>query len=310
MRRLLPLLCVLSCAKAPDSIDREPAPESIKALFSEAEDRLEASFLEAGQVVSRHPDGTPEHQGDSLIWTGMYLGVASCDKGQASENALLNMLHATGGALERFHPLPDEYLNNPASMDGALGLYWGVANRVARCPETRQVWLDAMALHASYLEGNNGRLNGSHAARLVPEFDLVLDRLVGHLAGTGGGRNPPKLNRLLLESIGWATATVASRKSGFRIHLVLLALQTLEASGETLPKTGWATLCQVTKKADMPTLDAWCGRGGLLDYIDSFKYNEWEMRLQRAGAWEQPDGNGLATPGLDLLVAIRQAYTL
>ncbi len=61
---------------------------------------------------------------------------------------------------------------------------------------------------------------------------------------------------------------------------------------------------------DIPLIDHKCGRGDLKGWIDAFKFNEWEYRHQRSGKWEQPDGDGDETPGLDLITAIRAAYDI
>lgn len=296
---------VTACAKAPPSTTKDPADSQIQHAFVAAEKRLATEFLENGWVVSRHQDGTPDHQGDSLIWTGLWLGAASCEAGNSSEQALLGSIRELGGGIRRYPGIDD------ASLDGALGLYRGIIERVKRCPDSRQAWLDVMTLHLNYVESNDGRLTPNSNSRLIPEFDYVLVRLLGNLSGSGdSGRDNNRLNRLMGESVAWATAVVASHKSAFRIHLVLLALQTLEAVGETIPPDGRNTLCAATRGVNMPTLDQWCGEHTLSAWIDAYKHNEWEYRHQRAGKWETPDGNGLQTPGLDVLVAIRQAYSL
>ena len=49
------------------------------------------------------------------------------------QETLVAMMTEQEGALLRFSPLPDKYAGNEASLDGAIGLYRGVADMIDRC---------------------------------------------------------------------------------------------------------------------------------------------------------------------------------
>lgn len=70
-----------------------------------------------------------------------------------------------------------------------------------------------------------------------------------------------------------------------------------------------ASFCDAAKGARIADLEHWCGREGLGEFIQAFKFDEWEYRFQRA-TWETPDGkHNLYTPGLDLIRAIKLKYS-
>lgn len=303
MQRLLLLLTLAGCAKAPARPEpSEPTP-AVRALYAEASQRLTSGFLEGGWVVSRTSEGEPRHQGDSLIWSGLSLYALSCEDGAQVEDALLRMLGEGGGGLVRFPGL-----DKPVSMDGALGLYRGAADRIQRCPGSREKWAPAVQKHLAYVSASNGRL-GPEGATLAGDFGYVLD-LLGEWLDVGAPADSERAGGLAAQASAWALATVATKSSAYRIHLGLLAFETTEALGADVPEDGRNGFCQTSREAALPGVEWWCGREqALYAFIDGFKYDEWEMRLQR-GAWESPDGNGLRTPGLDILVALRTAYQL
>lgn len=271
MKHCLFLLFALACA--PREILREAAPDGAYARFLEAETRLLNMTEPHGWVVSRHQDGTIEHTGDSLLWTGMALGVLTCQGGNAPKSALTEMLAA--GKLFR-HPAEP---TRAVSLDGQLGFLWGVTKRHERCG-------DGAPLLQLYRPDNLGA------------FHVVLEKARYDL-GIGPNPDPDSMRGLPTLVAGWAAAVVAKRAAAYRIHLGWLALSVLGDPG--------AGLCAVTARAGMPLINSFCGRDSLGPWIDAFEYNRYEYALQRA-KWESEDGSGLETPGLDLLVALRTAY--
>lgn len=306
MKIILTSLLLMACAKAPEADDPVPAPPTIEERFDAAQDRIVADFLENGWIVSRGTNGEAEHTGDSLIFTGIWLGAADCDAGNASETMLQDTIERNGGALVRYEPME----GNAASLDGALGLYNGIGDRIIRCPASIPRWRDVMLIHKQFLEDHHGRLHGDpNAGQLVPEFDYVLDLLLARLsADSGGGFDGRRLARLMAESTAWALGVQATHAAAFRVHLAFLAFTAVENLGQTVNPQGRDGFCAATAGIDMPTVDQWCGRGDLAAWIDDFTPNLWQYRHERSGAWENPDGRSLLTPGLDYLVAIRRAY--
>lgn len=299
---LLALAWISACSAEP-----KPEPDEITdaaiTTYNDASERLVREFLEAGQVVSRAEDGSARHFGDSLLWTGMAIGVLPCRLIRPLEDALIANIEANAGHVVRFQPLPDVYRGGrEASLDGVLGLWWGVARLAKRCGIGPH-WAHAFGLHLDAIERTREVYPG--AAPVVPWFDVVLEHLA-HSAGLRG--SPSSADRLALgaQVAGWATAVRASKAAGYRIHLGWLALTAIEEAGGDVDSSR-DLFCGATDGVGMVLIDHWCGRDGLPAFIASFEFNAWEYFLQRA-PWESADGNGLKTPALDLLVALTAQY--
>lgn len=255
-----------------------PAPDPVVAQFREAELRLLELTDPPGWVVSRTTDGQVRHTGDSLLWTGMALGTLTCSEGDTVEDALTAMLES--GKIYR-HPNEQD---RAVSLDGELGLLWGIAKRAERCPESKDHWARVIELY----EPQN----------LGASFDVVLGA-VRYRLGLDAAPGLARVDGLANLVAGWAALVVAKKAAGYRIHLGWLALGTVGNKG--------AAFCAATPGAGMDLINLFCGRGELFPWIDAFEYNRWEYHHQRA-KWESEDGNGLVTPGLDLLVALRETY--
>jgi hypothetical protein len=279
-----------------------PSPE-IVAKYNEAVDRvLDERFTPLGWVVSRQSDGSAEHLGDSLIWTGMLLGTLPCERAAKVSAALRKMIGDERGGLYRYPTLPDD-----VSQDGALGFYWGLARHLKRCPAEKEAWLKPMRLHQSL---GAFELNRDSTAQLLPEFNYAQDITFSSL-GLGDQPSSFRLSTLATEGKIAALDAKLRERACFRVHITLLAMDTAEVLGDSVPQTARDEFCATTKGMELPSVDHFCGRGDeLLKFIDAFKEDEWEMRLQRCPAWESPDGDGSATPGVDLLVALTLAYGL
>jgi hypothetical protein len=303
MALVLTLFLALSaCSKEPAERTTSQPSDDAQSSFVAAEDRLVSRFLEDGWVVSRHADGSPEHQGDSLLFTGIALGTLDCAHKHDVEWALAKMLEDLGGGLYR-HPS----LSQKVSLDGALGLYFGLATG-KKCPDSMVEWGHHLLLHRNYLHAHSMKLNEQDSAQLVPEFDYVLDLLASSL-GVADQPDDAQARSLETEVSAWALGVKARKAACYRVHLGWLTLRSLEALGK-LSQRGRADFCGVTDGMDLPVIDHWCGRGDLQGWIAGFQENQWEFRHQRCGGWEKPDGQGLETPGLDLLVAMKAAYNL
>lgn len=274
--RYIVILCLFSLIACGHKPPTDPPHPTFPIPISEAIARF-SSMADAGWVVSRWDDGRAERVGDSLIWTGIAMAALPCADGEPYEAALQQMLTSTGGHLYRHPSLPSEW-----SLDGALGLYYGVSERVKRCNSA--TWGPLMVQHAAAVE-------------LPPRFDVVRSALIAEL---GAGPAPSEHDRgeLGTEVAAWALADVVTRSAAFRLHLGFLALSVVDA-----PK-GKAAFCGAIGRAKMPLLDHFCGKGGLAEWTAAFHYDAWEYAHQRSPAWETPDGApGLHTPALDYLLA-------
>jgi hypothetical protein len=296
---LLVASSLLSCAKAPAKEAETEPSAAVRARYLEASERLKRDFIDEGFVVSRNAEtGAPEHVGDALIWTGVALFALPCDLGNELDNAAIAMVDELDGGLYRHPKLPDA-----VSMDGALGLYFGVASRVARCPGARERWADPMGKHLAFVRENGGLLNRKSTSRLELHFDAPLYALVG----------VPDAHRqadMEKEAAAWALAVKVKHAACFRVNLGYLALRTIEEAGGAVTDSGRNSFCAATAGLGLAHVDHWCGRDGLEAFVAGFEFDRWEVALQRCPGWETPDGQGFHTPGVDLLWAMRELYQL
>lgn len=274
---ILPAFTTFSCVrKAPPE-----EPPKTPYTFDEVADRV-IGMMDNGWVVSRW-DGTQEAygQGDSLIFTGIALGVLDCARAKAPEDALLKMLTENHGALERHPSLPNDW-----SLDGALGLYYGISTHVKKCPGSVESWRAVWPEHMA-------------AVTLPPYFWAVQHQVAADL-GLEAQPTAEDRGALGAELAGWGLAVVSQRAAAYRLHLAFLAFSVVDA-----PK-GKDNFCQAVAEAKMPLLEHFCGRSGLSDWVAAFQYDVWQYAHQRSPVWEgTPDGRpGLHQPGLDYLIAV------
>ena len=299
---LLPI--ILSCA-SPKVADKDSPDAIIRGKYIEAITRLKLNHLENGWVVSRKITGEPEHMGEGLLWSGLWIAAAPC--GEASETSIMlrDMVLRHKGGLVRYEPLGEYEGGREITLDGAIGLYRGIAEEVMRCGNKGD-WYEPTLAHLNYVVQHSGKLNEKAKAELIREFTYVLD-LIAYRLSIRGEPSTDRLRMLEAQITSWAAGTVASKSSAYRVHLGFVVLETVERLGK---KVNWGPFCLASNGVDIPLIDHKCGRGDLKGWIDAFKFNEWEYRHQRSGKWEHPDGDGDETPGLDLITAIEAAYDI
>lgn len=246
------------------------------------------ALSEDGWVVSRDAAGEPHARGDSLIWTGILLGVAPCDYVSPLYTAF------SDGHLFR-HPA----LANQISVDGVLGLYYGIASRLRRCGD-KEALKAAFLPHFTYTVANRGLLNPNSDIRLDLEFTYIRDLIALNL----GIINAAPTNRNNFQTMInlWVFSVMAKNASCYRVHLGWLAFRVSESFGG-LSNRARGHFCWATDDAGLPLIDHWCGRGDLLQWMQDFQVNEWEYRHQRCPARSEPDGQGYERPGIDFLIA-------
>lgn len=279
MKTMLILALLAACGhKDPSKPD---APDGVPHIpYGEASQRL-LTMLDDGWVVSRNQDGTARDLGDSLIFTGIAMGAIDCASGSVPEAALVKMLQERNGGVYRHPSIPDDY-----SLDGLLGLWWGIAHRTARCPETKAIWASLLPAHAA-------------AVDVEPFFGVVRAQVMANL-GVGAAPTVGERGTLGSEVAGWAFTVVSQRAAAYRLHLGFLSLDVVDA-----PK-GKDSFCALVPKAKIALLEHFCGRGGLAEWTAGFAYNRYVYAFQR-GDWEGPDG-APETPAIDLLVALSVLY--
>lgn len=290
----IPMIIVLfflstsGCGKGHKSVLATPDQNAVEK-YQETAERLNG-FLSKGFVVSK-VSGRDEGQGDSLLFSGLALYALDCKAGQPIADAFAKMLKDLDGGVYR-HP---DFPTTEVSLDGLLGMYRGIIKRVKICGEA-ELWKPLLKNHRARM-----------AYALPAEFNLVAAVLT-HQLGLNDEPDPKRKAMLANEVASWASITKASKSACYRVHLGLLALQEMDELGWTISDTDRGAFAEATKGLNMPTVDHYSGRDGVAAFLSDFKYNEWQYRHQRCGAWETPDGRGMEHPAVDYLVAWADHY--
>lgn len=309
LRFIVVVLALVACGRAEDPPEEIPAEEAAKARYASAVSRMLVNFTELGQVVSRDAETwEPKHLGDSALWSWTAIGVLGCGEGYQTMQLAAARLRAKDGYLLRYLPLPAEYEGgNETSLDPEIGYWFGTASRWRRCPDDRAGLAEAWVLHEQAIDRAGGHLHPNVAASVPVGLDAVRDA-VGAAMGLGAAPDGSRIEFLGAELAAWVKATLIARQPCYRLNLAWTAIRALEEAGGAMTAGGRNAFCAMTAGAGIATVDHWCGRGGLQEFVDGFEPNAWEVKHQRCPAWEAPDGGGLETPGLDLIVAMRELH--
>jgi hypothetical protein len=295
---ILFVVLLIACGKSKD----EPLTPELRERFEEIQTRLMLMSSPPGWVISYYPDGREESHNDSLIWTGIHWATMPCDY----ESPLLTAF--SGGILYRHPTRPGR-----VSMDGVLGFYLGMSSAINRCGVSEKL-RQAFEPHYRYTVESGGIVNPYEPrfGELELEFDYIRDLIAYRL----GIISTMPDNRLEFEAMltTWTYGVMLNnlfreeKRGCFRIHLAYLGARSAELLGG-LSSEGKSDFCTAQSGADLPLLDHWCGEKSIVQWLHSFKVNEWEYRHQRCPQWEFPDGdgNGLERPGLDYLIGYSEA---
>jgi len=274
----------------------------LKPKYNEILRRLHTTHLERGWVVSRNTSGGYEHEGDSLLWTGIVVGCGGNAVGGVCLDTLRDCVLANRGALYRFEPslLSESYLNREISFDGFAGVLFGLALRLKLYPQDAEKIRFVWKTYRDYCEGHGGVLHPNTGV-FVPVFFEYAVALMDFKMGMGQMPRPSAKRIHEAACSAWVSLTNLSRKSAYRVHLAFLMLIVCDILGDPVSRHGWEAFKMASAGMDIPMLDWWLGRRTAASWLDTFEYNQWEYRHQRGG-YEEPDGDGLETHGVDFLV--------
>jgi len=283
-----------------------PNPRRIPAFDAQENElraRLVGKFLDDGYVVSREADGSPQHQGDSLIWSAIAMGILPCGQGAATTNAILDSVKKNDGRLIRIEPLPASYEGNETSRDQVTGALLGFVLRDERCPQDREALRSAWGRHHDFVLRHGGRLHegGNPNFYMNPAMRFLWDLVSHHF---GHGDEPGKVAKAAFESgiIISSTATDLQESACYPVHLSTLMMITAARLGRPVTHLTRREFCHQTRGMELPLTEWFCDRGSPETYLASFQPNQWEYRHQRC-KWESPDGKpGKQTPALDFLM--------
>ena len=310
MKHFFVLVClglfITCCSKR--SGDKGPAPfvypdiESIDEFGTEAkafQDQLISKHLEGGYVVSRLPDGTPEHWGDSLLFSGLALAVLSCEKGEPILSAILNSIEKRGGQLVRFEPTPKTRSFGITSRDMETGAMFGLVSRAKRCPKDFDRIAAGWRRHDAFVKANGYFLEDSPEDLLTPGMMFIFELVSQHFLGAPEPKGFAVFNTAIYVT---TLSTVVLRKACYPLHLEVLELWLAKALGKEAKAETMHAFCRYTDGADVPLIDWLCSRKDASLFFKNFKKNEWHYRHQRCGVWEKPDGGESDNPSLDFLL--------
>lgn len=292
----------LACLDPSELPGPRPLP-GFSAREAELRARLVGKFLDRGYVVSREADGSPEHQGDSLLWSSLAMGILPCDQGAETTRAIIDSVNRNDGRLVRIDPLPGSYAGNETSRDQVTGALLGFVLRDQRCPQDREALRSAWRRHHDFVIRHDGRLHegGNPNFYMNPAMRFLWDLVSTHF---GAGEEPGSVAKAAFESgvIISSTATDLQESACYPVHLSTLMMITAARLGRPVSHLTRREFCHQTRGMELPLTEWFCDRGSPESYLASFEPNQWEYRHQRC-KWESPDGSpGKETPALDFLM--------
>lgn len=290
---------VLSCGKSKpvDKID----PGQV-TLFAEYQDRLLSDYLLDGFVVSKERNGGFSDQGDSLLFTGLTLGVLDCNRSQGLLLAFERMQDNFSGYLVRVDPLPDEYRqgDNFISRDGATGALYGLQLAKRRCPALSEKIDHILARWKNAVGDSLFLYPKSLAGIITPSFKTYWK--VAH----GIGISDLEYENYIVSGLVTTGLIKSQRSACYPIHLQTLQHLTFEIMGRPIFKRNKDEFCALTKDMGLMLTDWYCGRNDddLKSWISNPEQSKHVYMSQRCN-WENSDGDDKLSPRVDFLVLYR-----
>jgi hypothetical protein len=292
---------VFACGKS-KPVDKVDPTDQSQSQFAKYQSRLLGEFLTDGFVISKEQNGSPTDQGDSLLFTGLTLGVLDCEKTGFLLAPIERMQDNFSGYLVRIDPLPEEYrLNgNTISRDGATGALYGLQLAKRRCTAlTDRIdhilarWKDAV--------GNSLVLYPRSLAGIItPSFRTYWK--VAH----GIGISDIEYEEYIVAGLT-TIAFIKSQKSAcYPIHLQTIQHLTFEIMGKPIFKRNKDEFCALTKGLGLMLTDWYCGRNG--DDLKSWLSNPDQSKhvyMSQRCTWENGDADDKLSPRVDFLVLFR-----
>lgn len=268
--------------------------------FSRYQERLMKEFLADGFVVAKDKHtGKPHDQGDSLLFTGISLGVVDCDSAPTFLTALEKMQDDWDGYLVRINPLPSEFIENDDTItrDGATGALFGLVKVASHCPALapranaiKKRWYDAVgdAWHL-HPDGKNGLMS--------PSFKVVWD--------VANDVEMSYLDYAVYMSSTLITSKVIAenKHSCYPVHLETLQHLILESKGFPILKADKESFCRITSPMGLRLTDWFCERNTdtLKSWLDDPASSKQTYVHQRC-VWESENSADKLSPRVDFLI--------
>lgn len=300
---IVSLALIFACGKSKPVDKVEPDNQS-QLRFENMQDRLVSNFLLDGFVISKDKNGQPEDQGDSLLFTGLTLGVLDCEL-IGSRNLLApfeRMQDNFSGYLVRIDPLPEEYrLNgNTISRDGATGALYGLQLAKRRCPALSQRIDHILSRWKDAVGSSLVLYPKSLAGIITPSFRTFWK--VGH----GVGISDIEYEEYIVSGLATIEIIKASHSACYPIHLQTIQHLTFEIMHRPILKRNKDEFCALTKGFGLLLTDWYCGRSGddLKLWLDNPEQSKHVYMSQRC-TWENGDADDKLSPRVDFLVLYR-----
>jgi hypothetical protein len=276
--------------------------QSHSSLFSDMQSRLVSSFLPGGFVISETSDHQITDQGDSLLFTGLALGVLDCDQIPPILAGMENMQKAFKGYLVRFYPLPDEYVrgNNFVSRDGATGALFGLERSKRRCPAFASRIDGIIAKWMGAIGDDLWLYPGSLAGIITPSFHSFLKM------GRGIGVSDLDFEEYHLAALTTALFITKEKQACYPIHLQTIQDILIEQMGRPLLKRYKDEWCAVVQNKGLLLTDWYCGKN--TDQIQawlSHPESSSHVYMHQRCSWESTDSDGKISPRVDFLLLHR-----
>jgi len=275
--------------------ENAPVPDQYEALVS----RLLSDFLDEGMPISRNGDEIDE-RGDSALFSGLAIGVLSCEDGASIFRAVADNITSHDGRIHR-HPALDRV---DTSRDAMIGTAFGLVMRWRRCPEDREAIAALWSLHRDYVTGlGNGRLypGAGEDKQINGGLWWLWDRVANFFGITGDAPRVSK-DRFETDMIATASGTVAAKQPCYPLHLNMLQMITAYAINSPVSSFSRLSWCQATRGTGVPMIEYWCEREPAQRWLAEYspESSGYSYRHQRC-KWESDERPRIG-PALDYLL--------
>lgn len=258
-------------------------------------DELPAFASEGGWYAPRR-DGQNVPEGDSLLWQGLAMSVAPCERQDAILSPVEAMSQKRAGGWVRFEPLPDQaprpdgFLGNEVSRDGVTGMMVGIWSVNQRCPEMRPRLVALWQSFIDYVHREGADLflfPGAEGGIITPPLRFVMDLLSHKLLGHAS----PSLEAKIKAELGHAStakSVVDGKDPCYPLSIGTLQIILAAKMGRALSGDARNAYCGKTSGTNLPVTDWLCGRAAARPWLEA-DFEPFEYRHQRCPAWESQD---------------------
>lgn len=291
------LLAIGACSKKSAPTDPQDHPTQADRAASLRSHLLAANEFN-GWVANRNADGSPGGLGDSLLFSGLALGVLSCPDGQAIWDAIKASQDLRGGYFVRYEPLADQYRGNEVSRDGITGLVFGLIRRFDACPDDRIDITARWGRFRDLVRGATTLYPGDIQAIQTPGFGTFMaladSRLLASPLPSSG-----KMFVWEFQGLFSVSDVIEHQAPCYPVHLATIQGYLF---GDLVSQSFKQEFCATTKDSGLMLTSWYCGASleAVESWLETFPLNKISYAHQRC-LWENEVFSG-ESPSLDWLV--------